>query len=152
LDDKKMDEILAVLKDIQENERQEMAYAKKQSRIALITSLCSLFIVVIMAVVVLSLFPTLVGLIKNANETVVKVNTMMEDTNAIIDNMEKVTSDLVKLDYADTISNINSLVVEAEESISEAMDKLNKVDFDKLNNAISSLESVVSPLARLFGK
>lgn len=152
MDDKRLDEILAVLKDIQENEKQEVAYAKKQSRVALITSMCSLAIVLVMAIVVISILPMLNTLMKNANDTVVKVNTLMEETDDIVENLNKVTSDLVEMDYVGIVKDIDRLVDEAQESITSAMDKLNKVDFDGLNNAITDLGTIIAPLAKLFGR
>lgn len=152
MDEKRMDEILEVLRDIQQNEKQEMAYAKKQSRVALITSFCSLAIVLAMAIVIVSILPQVNTLMKNANETVVKINTLMEETDDIVANLNRVTSDLVEMDYVGIVKDIDDLVDEAEGSIVTAMDKLNTIDFETLNNAIQELEAVVAPLARLFGK
>ena len=50
--------------------------------------------------------------------------------------------------------NANSMLADNTEGVSEAVEKLNSIDFDALNDAISSLGEAVGPLAqlaRLFG-
>lgn len=43
------------------------------------------------------------------------------------------------------------LVIRSEDSIENAMEKLNKIDFDTLNNAIVELENVIKPISDFFG-
>lgn len=53
------------------------------------------------------------------------------------------------LDAVDTlVVNMNAVVVDNTDAASKAMEKINAVDFDRLNAAIGSLNDVVEPLAR----
>ena len=52
-----MQQVLEILRDIQENERKEMEYAKKQSRFAVLISCICLFLVVLVSVAALTLVP-----------------------------------------------------------------------------------------------
>ncbi len=47
------------------------------------------------------------------------------------------------------IDNANTMVENNTEAITETVQKLNKVDFDSLNNAIKNLNDAIEPLARL---
>ncbi|MBE7005137.1 MAG: hypothetical protein E7425_12845 [Ruminococcaceae bacterium] len=46
-------------------------------------------------------------------------------------------------------NNANQLVVDNSDAVSEAMAKINAVDFDALNRAINDLADVVEPLANV---
>ena len=50
------------------------------------------------------------------------------------------------------IVNPNEFIETNSESVTQSMQKLQNVDFEGLNNAISDLEAVVEPMAKLFGK
>ena len=43
----------------------------------------------------------------------------------------------------------NQLVKDNAEAVTEAMGKINDIDFESLNNAINDLESIVAPLAKV---
>ena len=57
------------------------------------------------------------------------------------------------------MQNANTLIEESGESLTKALDgvdealkKVEQIDIDALNSAISDLQKVIDPLARLFGK
>lgn len=50
------------------------------------------------------------------------------------------------------VANVNSIVTDNTDYVNDAMRDLNSIDFEGLNQAISDLESVVEPLAKLFGR
>lgn len=103
------------------------------------------------------------GLVTEANGVVADVsgqvsgvideaNAMLGTASTVIDNLATVTSNAAESDISGIVDNVNSLVVTSEESMKEAVDKINEIDLDSLNGAISDLSSVVSPLAKLFKK
>lgn len=50
------------------------------------------------------------------------------------------------------VANVNGIVTDNTDYVNDAMRDLNSIDFEGLNQAISDLESVVEPLAKLFGR
>ena len=46
----------------------------------------------------------------------------------------------------------NGLVWQSSEALSQATEKLNRMDIESLNSAIRDLGAVVEPLAEFFGK
>lgn len=47
---------------------------------------------------------------------------------------------------------MNDFIEVNSDSVTQSMKKLQSVDFEGLNKAISDLETVVEPMAKLFGK
>ena len=50
------------------------------------------------------------------------------------------------------VGSVNKLVEDNTEDLTEAMDKLNSLDIEKLNQSIEDLNAVIAPLAKLFGR
>ena len=50
------------------------------------------------------------------------------------------------------VENMNTVIVENTDEVNEAMDKISKIDFDKLNQSIKTLSDTIAPLAGLFGR
>lgn len=60
--------------------------------------------------------------------------------------------DSVKLsDIVETIEEIDLLVSESREGVEQAAVKIESFDVETLNDTIASLNSIIEPLARLFG-
>ena len=51
-----------------------------------------------------------------------------------------------------TLFDENGLVWQSSEALSQATEKLNRMDIESLNSAIRDLGAVVEPLAEFFGK
>lgn len=143
--------IAEMLQEIRDNERKEMKYAKRQSVVSVILSLCCLVIVVLIGVAVFSLLPKVGVLIRNANTIIEEANDMMSEAQEVVTNLNKVTADLAQIDINNLFDNVNGLVVESQNSIGETMNKIGKIDFEGLNSAIQDLQAVISPLAKMFG-
>ena len=50
-----------------------------------------------------------------------------------------------------TMAEVDSLVIESQESLSSAAIKIEEFDIETLNEAIKELEAVVKPMAKLMG-
>lgn len=137
-------EILEVLKDIQANEQLEMKYAKKQARRSMIMSLCSLVIVVILAVLIIPIFTKVSLLLDDVNDVV-------NNAQVSVKNLEDITTELAEVDIDGLFKEVDSLVLESQKSIAEAMDRINDIDFEGLNVAIQNLGTVIQPLSDFFG-
>jgi ABC-type transporter Mla subunit MlaD len=94
---------------------------------------------------------------------IAKVNTTLDNANAAIGEITALSSELNNVleetKLAEILGNANDLIVQSGESLSEAMTsvdealgKVEEIDIDSLNEAITDLKSVVEPLAKLFGK
>lgn len=137
-------ELIEILKDIQANEQKEMKYAKKQARRSVIISLCSLLVVVLLAVLLIPIFSQVSTLLDN-------VNTVVNDAQVSVNNLETITTQLASADIEGLFKEVDNLVLESQSSIADAMNKINAIDFEGLNDAITDLGDVIQPLADFFG-
>lgn len=135
-------EMLSVLKSIKEHEELQTKYAKKQGRVVALAALFCVAIMIGVGILVLSVLPKIVTLLDQANTIAVQADDVMKDLNVV-------TKQLAQADITGMIDDVGSLVVESEESINEAMQKVNAMDIDGLNKAIKDLGNVVEPLAKM---
>ena len=63
-----------------------------------------------------------------------------------------ITSDLAEADLGGMISDIDHLVSSSEDSVQNALNQLNSIDIDTLNQAINHLNDTVTPFANFFNK
>ena len=120
-----------------ENAGQER-YAKKQytmSKISAGACVCVLLIVIFCAAVLLP-----------------QVLHTLEQMNAVMTELETVSSDLAQADLSGMLEHVDSLAQTSEEGMAEALEKISALDIESLNEAIRDLQAVVEPMARLFGR
>ena len=67
----------------------------------------------------------------------------------VLGNLERVTGQLAQTDLAGMVENVDALVTESGDSLQQAMENLNRIDFEKLSRAIDSLSQVVDSLSRI---
>lgn len=137
-------QIVEILKDIQVNEQKEMKYAKKQSRFAIIISIVCLMVVVCVAFAVFTLLP-------KANALIGTTESIVTEAEGAVKNLNKITTELAEVDVDGLFDNVNGLVIQSQKDVTSAMEKLNAINFEKLNGAIEDLASIVDPLAKLLG-
>ncbi len=128
----------------QEEHNKEMAVTEKAQlkyqKLAFLMSAMSAGIMVIILIIVICL----------ASYTVPKVDTIYNSTMRSLDNLEALTEELKEAKVGETVKNINNLTLNATGDLSSAMAKLNAVDLDTLNDAITDLYNIVEPLAKLL--
>ena len=93
---------------------------------------CSLLVVLIIVFLVL---------IPRFFTTVQKVESTMEDVNHLIDTSEKSLKNI-----QDLVADADEIMMKNEQSIANALENFNKVDFDSLNRSISSLGDIMQPI------
>lgn len=147
-----MKEVMAILKDIQENEQREMKYAKKQAKVASIISIVACILAIVVIGVVFTLLPKINALVVQATTTIESVDTILGDTKNVVTNLNTVTDDLSKVDMSSLLGDVSGLVESTESSLGDAMTKINAIDIEGLNTAIEDLGAIVEPMAKLFGK
>ncbi len=80
-----------------------------------------------------------------------QVNELMGQLEIVLDNLEQTTGELAALDLEAMVSNVDSLVVYAQDSLHQTMENLDTIDFETLNKAIGDLSKVIEPLAKFAG-
>lgn len=78
-----------------------------------------------------------------------QVNAVIDQTQTVLGNLEQTTQALAAADLGGMVANVDTLVATGQESLQQTMEKLNTIDFDALNKAISDLADVVEPMSRL---
>lgn len=111
-------------------------YVKRQYYCSMITAICSVCMLLVIIVAAAIMVPGLTGTLQEINSAMHNLNTMTAGLNGMMQSLAGVTEGLTP----------------SLEGLREVTEGLESVDFEKLNQAISDLHSVVSPLARLFGR
>lgn len=125
-------EMRELMERLEESNAKQARYGKWQCVLTLAAALCC---GAVLAIVCL-LMPRVLSL---ANQ--------ME---AVMTNLESITAELDQADLGDMVENMDSLASTTQAGISQALEKLNAIDFDTLNRAIKNLADVVQPLADFF--
>ena len=100
----------------------------------------TIFCVVLLAAVALAAIlygPRIIGMLANAENAVSKLSEVAED-------VESLSSEANRL-----VQNINRVVIDNTQSITNALEKLNGVDFDRLNDVIDNLANTVEALSNI---
>ncbi|MCR4990839.1 MAG: hypothetical protein K6A38_08260 [Lachnospiraceae bacterium] len=135
--------MLSALQSIKEHEELQTKYAKKQGRIVALAAIFCVAIMIGIAILVLSVLPKVVTLLDQANGIATQADVVMKDLNVV-------TKQLAEADITGMLDDVSSLVVQSEESINDAMKKIDAMDIEGLNNAIADLQDVIAPLARMM--
>lgn len=131
MNEDKMDLLLAELQD-------QKKYVKRQTRLL---QVCTLILIVLIA-----------GFAFAAGYLVPRLTGILEQTEQIVSELDTVAGELEDADISGMLQNVNDLVVDSQDTMEEALNKIQAIDIDTLNEAIDGLNKVVSPLAKLFGK
>lgn len=111
-------------------------YVKRQYYFSMATAICSIGILVVAAIAAVTVVPALTGTLNEVRTAMHNLNTMTENLNEMMQTLSSVTDELAP----------------SLEGLREVTEGIESVDFARLNQAISDLQSVVSPLAKLFGR
>lgn len=131
------EEFRQIMEKLEKSNAGQEKYAKKQYRMSQITALASVLV--------------LCTVLYTSSTLIPKVNQLLDDIQISVTNIQDISQDLADADLPNMIQNVDSLVSTSESSIRTAVDKLNSIDFDALNSAITDLSNIVRPLGRLFG-
>ena len=83
-------------------------------------------------------------------KTATSVNDITQELKHTVDNVNTISDELAAADLEETVKNINNLAITSQEKLTEAAEKINKIDIDELNSAIKNLSDTVEPLAKFF--
>ena len=115
-------------------EQKKGAMSEKAAAIAGVL-LCLLLLIAVAALV-----PRVLGVLRQADQTLSQVQLTVDQAQ----------QSLRKIDTL--VQNTDTIVVENTDAVAEAMQKLNQVDLDSLNSSISSLSTILEPLASFLGR
>ena len=102
----------------------------------LVIACCSILTFLTLFIVVLIVVPRALNLMNTAQRT--------------LDNLETVSEDLKALELAEAIKNIEDNTAQAMEDVSSAMDQINSLDVDTLNQSIQELKESTEKFSSLF--
>ncbi len=130
-------EATELLKELLEFEKKEAKYQKA-------TSIFIFLLVVIMGIVSFMIVPVAVTTLTTANETIVMAQDALSKINQEMDSINTMTSSITA-----TSDNMNNMVIENSEQLTQAVKNISDIDFEGLNKAINDLQAAVGPLAKL---
>ena len=120
---------------------------KKSGRNSLIAMLAVVLLVAVLLVGLATLLPRATRTLDAAYTTLGEGEVLLKQTEEMVEQAKR------SLREVDTmVGSVNKLVEDNTEDLSEAMDKLNSLDIDRLNRSIADLNAVIEPLARLFSR
>lgn len=132
--------IKTLIDDIREQNEIERTYLKKQLNMmkALMFAMAGIFLVLLISVSVL--VPKLVVTLDNANVALEQISYMAEQIVFTAEQVDEV------------LGSAKILVEESGEGITQALENMNSIDFEKLNQSIDDFNKVISPLSSFFGR
>ena len=86
------------------------------------------------------------------NEAATQITEIAGQADTAIEDLEQIAEDLNNADISGLMENTQNLVDESTVTVETALQKIEEIDIETLNSAINGLNSVVTPLAKLFGK
>ncbi len=111
---------------------------KRDFIIKLIIAISSVLTFMVILIAVIILVPKAVRLMNTAQRT--------------IDNMETVSEELKALELAEAIKTIEDNTSQAMSDVSDAMEQVEKLDVDTLNESIRELKESTERFSSLFGR
>ena len=123
-----------LLKQIEKNSRRSATFSMIQMAFMAVAALCSVAVLVM----VLMLVPQLDGILNQAE-------------NAMT-NLEQVSEELNAVDLEGMIRDLDAMISSGQETLDKTKEKLDILDMEKVNQAITDLAKIMEPLVRLFGR
>ena len=126
-------DVIGLLEELTEQNRQQTASLKKQLFVTRILAAAGCVLAAAVIAVFLLVVPPMLQIIRQGQETLVEATDTLQTA-------------------IQTLFDGNGLVWQSSEALSQATEKLNRMDIESLNSAIRDLGAVVEPLAEFFGK
>ncbi len=123
---------------------------KKQEKMLRITRLSGLAVLALAVTIVIAC----VILVPKAVNTMLQIETLAQEASVLVENANTTLEgiDAMSAEIQTAADGINGLVEDNSSVLTESMTKLNSIDFEGLNKAITDLGAVVEPMARFFSK
>lgn len=95
---------------------------------------------------------TAIILVPRAASVMIDAEETLEEVNVGVEELNKTATQLSKIDFKGLVDDTQKMVNDGSEGITQAIGKIQDLDIDSLNEAITDLGTIVDPLAKLFGK
>lgn len=132
------EELKKLMERIETSNTNQERYAKKQYRMNQITALASVLM--------------LCAVLYSCSLIIPRMNILFTNLEVVMEDIEIITDGLAKSNLPQMINDIDRLVTSSEQSVQDALNKINAIDIATLNKAIKDLSDIINPIARLFGK
>ena len=125
--------IKTLIDEIREENEIERSYLKKQLNMmkVLMFAMAGIFLMLLVTVAVL--VPKVTATLDNANTALEQIVSTAEQVNEVFGSVE-------------------TLVEDSSAGVTQALENMNSIDFEGLNQSISDLGKVVSPLSSFFSR
>ena len=119
------------LEKLEKNSRQQLLFLK---------ILCGLCVGILICVLVMTL--SIAGVAGQVTE-------LADQAKFVMDNLDTVTWELANADIGSMVENMGTLAADSQAIVESAMNKLDAINLEALNQAIEDLADIVEPLANL---
>lgn len=134
---------------IYEESLKQTELLEKQSKLAKIRTLIMGVFMVIIAISLIVISVQFGGILEEANSAISQINLLTRELSTILE----------ETSLTELLNNANALIAESGDALTQALqgvdaalDNINKIDIETLNEAIADLQRVIEPLAKLFGR
>ncbi len=147
MEEKKIDEM---------NERELLAELLRQQKTSAKSGRILVGILAVIAVVAILaaalLVPRAIRTLNEAQELIEEGQTALAGVEEMVGGIEEITGNVDGLvtDVSGLVSGVNGIVTENTEAVTEAIGKINDIDFESLNKSIQDLSDILEPLANFF--
>ena len=135
---------------MEESNRQQARYAKWQCIFTAIAAVCCVSLFLLVYIKMPALQELSIKMENVLTDLEVITQQLSGSMETVLENLETVTAQLAEVDLGAMAESVDDLVTTSHAGVEQAMDRLNTIDFKKLNQAIGDLADVVEPLAKFF--
>ena len=138
------DESIELLREIAKLERKHLFHAR-------FTTISRLVFLAALLIGCIVLGAQIANLVRNVEDTVQRLGSVAEEAGELIKDAGRLAENVgnLTIDANEAVSDVDNLVKDNTRAVTEAIEKLNNLDFKRLNDAIKDLADVVAPLANL---
>lgn len=129
-----------MMAQLKESEEKQAALHKKQLFFMRMFAISNLVLAALVLVFVAGVLPRLTKALEQASGTLEQASEALTMAEGAID------------DLGEVADNVNSLVDSSSLAVEQTMKKIDQMDIESLNGAVSDLNDVIAPLAEFFGK
>ena len=129
--------------------RQLIALQKRELRHARFVSVIAAVVLALLLCAALLLAPRVLNLLSHAERALQDIDVLAADASALVGSVTGTATEAERL-----VDSANALLADNTQAVADALEKVNSVDFQRLNTAIDDFAAAVEPLAklgRLFG-
>ena len=80
-----------------------------------------------------------------------RLSAFCQRADAAMTQLETLSAQLEQADLPAALENLDTLASASQDGMQQALDAINAIDTDALNDTISDLAEVIAPLSQLFG-